>query len=126
MSEARAVPAYEPDRISAEAIFAVGALLIFVVGLVMWVLWITGGRHGTGERTSILPKAEESAWVAKPPVTRTFPRLQTDPPADLAAFRAREDSLLGSYGWIDRGAGKARVPVARAMEIWVNRARGAP
>lgn len=42
------------------------------------------------------------------------PRLQTDEPADLAAYRAREQRLLDSYG---RGAHGRHIPITRAMEL---------
>jgi hypothetical protein len=48
------------------------------------------------------------------------PRLQTTPPADMAAFRAHEDAVLRSAGWIDEAAGVARIPIdvakARLLE----------
>lgn len=43
------------------------------------------------------------------------PRLQTDPHAELTAFRAREDSILDSYGWVDRDKKIVRIPIAEAM-----------
>jgi hypothetical protein len=124
----RVAPAYEPDRVSAEAIFALGSLLIFGVGIVMWALWIMGrNRVPPSAATQVLPRAEDSLWMVRSPsVTREFPLLQTDPAADLRAFRAREDSVLEGYGWADRAAGKARVPVERAMELWVERAGKKP
>jgi hypothetical protein len=124
----RVAPAYEPDRVSAEAIFALGSLLIFGVGIVMWALWIMGqNRVPPSAVTQVLPRAEDSLWMARSPrVTREFPLLQTDPAADLRAFRAREDSVLEGYGWADRAAGKARVPVERAMEMWVKRTGAGP
>ena len=44
------------------------------------------------------------------------PRLQLDPPSDLAKFRAREQTQLDSYGWIDRDNGIAHIPIAQAMK----------
>ncbi|HKY31600.1 MAG TPA: hypothetical protein VJV23_03605 [Candidatus Polarisedimenticolia bacterium] len=45
------------------------------------------------------------------------PRLQLYPPADLEELRLREEAVLTSYGWVDRPAGVARMPIERAMEI---------
>lgn len=52
-------------------------------------------------------------------VPRSRPRaaLQRDPVGDMVKFRAEEEKVLGEYGWIDRGAGVARIPVERALEI---------
>ena len=44
--------------------------------------------------------------------------LQTDPAADLAALRAREDALLSSYAWVDRAQGVARIPLERALSLY--------
>jgi hypothetical protein len=49
------------------------------------------------------------------------PRLEPNPLAPRRALRATEEALLNSYGWIDRNAGIARIPIDRAMEILVER-----
>jgi hypothetical protein len=43
------------------------------------------------------------------------PRLQINPPADLAAHRAAEERALTSYGWVDRQHGIVRIPIEQAM-----------
>ena len=35
----------------------------------------------------------------------------------MTQLTAANEELLDSYGWIDRGQGVARIPVARAMEL---------
>ena len=52
------------------------------------------------------------------------PRLQLDPARDLAKFRAREETRLDGYGWVDRDKGIARIPIAQAMKDVI--ARGIP
>jgi hypothetical protein len=47
----------------------------------------------------------------------SYPHLQLSPPADLEAFRSREDAELNSYGWLNRTAGVVRVPISRAMDL---------
>jgi len=49
------------------------------------------------------------------------PRLQVNPSIDLAALRAREESELNSYGWVDKNAGVLRIPIERAMDLTVER-----
>ena len=49
------------------------------------------------------------------------PRLQTAPVDDLLALRATEDATLSSYGWVDREAGVARIPIERAIELLAER-----
>jgi hypothetical protein len=45
------------------------------------------------------------------------PLLQVDPAAELAELRRQEQRVLDGYGWVDRGAGVARIPVERALEL---------
>jgi hypothetical protein len=45
------------------------------------------------------------------------PRLQGNPAVDTAEFLARARKTLNSYGWVDRKAGIARIPIDRAIEI---------
>ncbi|MGH9868696.1 MAG: hypothetical protein ACREAA_11110 [Candidatus Polarisedimenticolia bacterium] len=52
------------------------------------------------------------------------PRLQVSPQTDMRAMRAQEQELLHSYGWVDRQAGRVRIPIERAMEIVAE--KGAP
>jgi hypothetical protein len=59
--------------------------------------------------------------VSAPSVAATFPRLQISPPRDLAAFRAQEDAELNTYGWINRTAGVARIPIDQAMNLLLQR-----
>ena len=49
------------------------------------------------------------------------PRLQTNPREDLRTLRAKEDELLGSYGWVDKNAGVVRIPIEDAMKLTVER-----
>lgn len=43
------------------------------------------------------------------------PRLQSDPVADMAAFAAREEQALNSFGWTDRSRGIGHIPIDQAM-----------
>lgn len=52
------------------------------------------------------------------------PRLQVDPKVDLDVLRASEAKVLGSYGWVDKEAGIAQVPIEKAKELLL--ARGLP
>lgn len=49
------------------------------------------------------------------------PRLQNDPHADLLALRERENEELTNYGWIDKQGGVARIPIADAMQLIVQK-----
>jgi hypothetical protein len=62
-------------------------------------------RHPLAEATQLPPE----------------PRLQKEPEIDLEKFRAREDSLLNSYGWVVNEAGVVRIPVDSAMALVAKR-----
>ncbi|MEP7071670.1 MAG: hypothetical protein ABI839_04735 [Verrucomicrobiota bacterium] len=49
------------------------------------------------------------------------PRLQAHPAADLAFSKRAREKELHSYGWVDRKAGVARIPIERAMELLLER-----
>jgi hypothetical protein len=65
------------------------------------------------ERSAPASPLAESYGRQTPPA----PQLQENPRRDLAELRAREQALLDAYGWIDRPAGRVRIPVSRAMEL---------
>jgi len=49
------------------------------------------------------------------------PRLQYAPVLDLEEFRAAEEKILNSYGWVDRQNGVVRMPIGRAMDLLAQR-----
>jgi hypothetical protein len=50
--------------------------------------------------------------------------LETAPDATASAYEAEQQRLLTTFGWADRGAGIARIPVDAAMAVVA--ARGIP
>lgn len=64
---------------------------------------------------SMQPKAEPGAFSHEgkmPPE----PRLQAFPAKDLVTFNAAQHSKVETYGWVDKEAGIARIPVDKAIE----------
>ena len=55
--------------------------------------------------------------------TKVFPhpQLQATPIPDLKAVREAEDQVLNTYGWVDQQKGIVRIPIARAMELVVQK-----
>lgn len=45
------------------------------------------------------------------------PRLQALPAKDLAAFREHQSHVTETFGWVDKAAGVARVPVDKAIDM---------
>ena len=50
-----------------------------------------------------------------------IPRLQVDTPGDVARFRTWEKEQLESYQVVDENLGTVRIPIARAMELTLQR-----
>ena len=49
------------------------------------------------------------------------PHLQINPQGDLQQLRREEDELLSTYGWVDRDKGTARIPIDRAMQLFLEK-----
>jgi hypothetical protein len=49
------------------------------------------------------------------------PNLQTQPFKDIYMLRQGEAQRLGSYGWVDKDGGIARVPIDRAMDVMLEK-----
>lgn len=91
------------------------AVILLMVGVTLWAFVALEAREARGEPmpSTLAPRPS--------PQLPPEPRLQQDPLADLRQMRAEEESLLSGYGWVDRKAGIARIPVDRAMELVVQR-----
>jgi hypothetical protein len=78
------------------------------------------------KKRELREKGPRSQQQIRSAVARTAPafpepRLQLSPPADMAAFRAREEAELSTYGWVNKTSGIVRIPIQRAMEILAQR-----
>jgi hypothetical protein len=58
-----------------------------------------------------------TANTAPPPATIPAPRLQPAPQNERAAYFAEKARHLESYGWVDRKAGIAHIPLDEAMRL---------
>lgn len=55
------------------------------------------------------------------PLERTWPVLQSNPYEEIDGHAARMEQVLGSYGWVDRQTGIARIPIERAVDLYLAR-----
>ncbi|WP_448192569.1 hypothetical protein [Azospirillum sp. sgz301742] len=92
----------EPSDAPPWVIGFLAALAVFVIAAVIVALLVI-----FPDATRDQPKALTAAMPE--------PRLQTDPAADMRAYRAEAERTLHSYGWVDRAAGIARIPIDEAM-----------
>jgi hypothetical protein len=91
-----------------------GLVLTLLVGLGVGVAWVARTYLVAREARRSPPPPPLAAPEPRLPPE---PRLQAAPGLDLAALRAWEDARLQGYGWVDRDAGVAHVPIERAMEL---------
>lgn len=92
------------------------SVLVVVCAAVTWLLFAMfrdAMRRGDPP-PPLLPEARERVLPPEP-------RLQRSPALDMSAYRAREQAYLSSYGWADERASTARIPIERAMELYVER-----
>ncbi len=82
--------------------------LILVSFVAMFFLW-KAFEENPPEVTS------QPSEVAQKTVLPPAPRLQSQPALELEQFQAMEDSILTSYGWVDKGSGLVRVPIESAI-----------
>jgi hypothetical protein len=72
-------------------------------------------------------EASANAAAQRYPLAKDFerplptPSLQTQPFADVYALREEEAKKLGSYGWVDKEGGVARIPIDKAMDVMIQR-----
>ncbi len=111
-ADARHEPSDLQPRIIAIFGIALIATLVACVILAVWLFDFFAANRARQDRP-------------RPPVARVEappePHLQVAAPQDLEALRKQEDSVLESYGWVDRGAGIVRIPIDRAMELLADR-----
>jgi hypothetical protein len=100
---------HEPSAIATRRVLATGGVLALVVIGVVIVLHFA-------LRNAAMPYHAQVA--IRPAPIPPAPRLQASPQEDLAQFRADKARLLSSYAWTDAGHYYARIPIARAMEIY--------
>jgi hypothetical protein len=84
--------------------------------LIVYVVLRTFTLSDVKESTPASPLAVSEGRKAPPE-----PRLQIAPRDDLRRLHAREDAMLRGYGWVNRDAGVARIPIDRAMDLLAER-----
>jgi hypothetical protein len=110
---------HESRDVNIGAVFGFGAALIAVAVVVQLLIYVLFGYFNSREGAKV--PAEYPLAAAQGDRVPPEPRLQTDPRQDLADMRAKEDEVLGSYGWVDKNAGVVRIPIDTAMKLTLER-----
>jgi hypothetical protein len=97
--------------------FVIGLAIVCAIAFaLMWGLSVSQKKRLAGQDAP--PPVLAEARVQPLPAG---PLLQPDPERDMRALRAHDDAVLASWSWADASKTRARVPVARALEIVVER-----
>ncbi len=120
MSEPRDNPEVEHEEsdVNVRAILGYGGGLLalgIVIQLLMWLLFNFYTKQAA-QVPRAFPLSAEYQQQAPPE-----PRLQVRPQEDMRRLREQEDAILQGYGWVDKNAGLARIPIEEAMKIVVQR-----
>jgi hypothetical protein len=91
--------------------FGLAVILAGGLALMAWLFNILDARPEEQGRRG----APQAATPPRP----LAPRLQTAPRQEMQEMLRADQARLQSYGWVDRAAGLARIPIERAMELLV-------
>ena len=106
---------YMPDRVSLAGI--TGGAVLIAAAIALGIAAGFAILHAGPERAPV--------WAAErgaaPPIAGAV-SLQPHPAADIAAFRAEKRRIIGTYAWVDRAHGVARIPIDRAIVLLARQA----
>lgn len=107
------------------------AFMVVVVAAMYGVFVLFAGRDAAGQREvgpMVEQRAEERPGIVSQPNqmeadgrTPAGPKLLTNEPLNLEAYKAEQTQRLQSYGWVDRSANAVHLPIGRAMDLIVER-----
>ena len=91
--------------------------LAFVIHVTLWYQMLLFRATPQKPSAALSP-------LALGPQNPPLPHVQEDQPADLARYRAVQEALLGGlnldqYQWVDRNRRIVRIPINRAMELYL-------
>ena len=124
MSELRDNPD-NVDIVHEESDVNVGAIIRYGIGLLVvgafvhvFLWWLLGSYERQHERaqTQVYPLAAGQRDRLPP-----FPRFQENPQQELQELSGKQKAQLEGYGWVDREAGVARIPIEDAMKLVIER-----
>lgn len=113
MAKSRLRPfGHEPMAIATRQVLriaaAIAASVLIIIAALYWIVQV-------GMFPQVTRLAARAAAI--PPA----PRLQAHPPSDLAQLRQQEEASLAGYAWTDATHSTARIPIERAMALYVEK-----
>jgi hypothetical protein len=109
---------HEANNLRVRGLLVFAAALVGVTVLVSLVLTLVMREFSNEERQ--LDRLEVPRFAGD---TREFPapRIGADPTEELTRMKREDLGRLADYGWIDRAAGIAHIPIDRAIDILAER-----
>jgi len=124
LTERAAAAGHETRDVSIAAIVKFGAGLLaaaIVIHVAVWGLFRFFDARERRKDRPLVPMVAANLQRTPP-----APRLEPDPLSPRRLLQARENAVLTTYGWVDRGAGVVRIPIERAMDLLAERGLPAP
>lgn len=107
---------YEITDFSPRPVILFGVGLLVLVGvsfaLLIGVLKVLETLNPPGPAMSL---------AGRPSQIPPSPRLEIEEGGDLGESLRHSEEILNHYGWVDRRAGKVRIPIERAIDILAER-----
>jgi hypothetical protein len=106
---------------------SIGGIVKFGIGLAAATIVIHLAVWGIFRFLEKRERREDQAQAVSTMVSANLrrtppePRLEPDPLVPRQFKEARERTVLESYGWVDRNAGVAHIPIDRAMDLLVEK-----
>jgi hypothetical protein len=124
MSELRDNPdnvdiVHEESDVNVSAIIRYGIGLLVVAAVVhVFLWWLLGAYERQNQRaqTQVYPLSAGQRDRLPP-----APRFQENPQEELQELRAKQRAQLEGYGWVNKEAGVARIPIEDAMKLVIER-----
>lgn len=117
-------PMHNPGVAHEDTDINVATVLKFAVGMFVTVAvcaLIVGGIFRVLDRQAAARDPQLSPLARPAGQTPQGPRLETNEPRVLGAYRKEQAAVLEGYGWVDQAGGVARIPVAEAKKLLVQR-----
>jgi hypothetical protein len=95
-------------------VIAAFVVIVVVIGAAVW--WMYGFIRSEDEARDV-----RRTLIPAPSPLPEQPRLQVNPAEEFRKFKAEQDQVLHSYGWVSRDTGRVRIPIERAMDLVAER-----